>query len=70
MSKLVMLYLADELYKQRGKTITFRVGDPIYVSEFDRRRNDYEIAQEIIKYMPEAVTKHADGYYMVNYGAL
>ena len=42
-----MLYLADELYKQRGKTITFRVGDPIYVSEFDRRRNDYEIAQEI-----------------------
>jgi len=46
-STLEMLYLADELYKQRGKTITFRVGDSIYVSEFDRRRNDYEIAQEI-----------------------
>jgi len=28
------------------------------------------IAQEVIKYMPEAVSKDANGYYMVNYGAL
>ena len=28
------------------------------------------IAQEVMKYMPEAVTKDANGYYMVNYGVL
>jgi hypothetical protein len=28
------------------------------------------LAQEVIKYMPEAVTKNANGYYMVNYGVL
>jgi len=28
------------------------------------------IAQEVIKYMPEAVSKDTNGYYMVNYGAL
>jgi len=28
------------------------------------------LAQEVMKYMPEAVTKHANGYYMVNYGVL
>ena len=28
------------------------------------------IAQEVMKYMPEAVTKNDDGYYMVNYGVL
>ena len=28
------------------------------------------IAQEVMKYMPEAVTKNANGYYMVNYGVL
>ena len=28
------------------------------------------IAQEVMKYMPEAVVKDVDGYYMVNYGVL
>lgn len=28
------------------------------------------LAQEVKKYMPEAVTKNANGYYMVNYGVL
>jgi hypothetical protein len=28
------------------------------------------IAQEVMKYMPKAVTKDANGYYMVNYGVL
>ena len=28
------------------------------------------IAQEVMKYMPKAVTKNANGYYMVNYGVL
>ena len=28
------------------------------------------LAQEVMKYMPEAVSKHANGYYMVNYGVL
>ena len=28
------------------------------------------LAQEVMKYMPEAVSKNANGYYMVNYGVL
>jgi hypothetical protein len=28
------------------------------------------IAQEVIKYMPEAISKNTNGYYMVNYGVL
>ena len=28
------------------------------------------LAQEVMKYMPETVSKNANGYYMVNYGVL
>jgi putative hemolysin len=44
---LEMLYLADELYKQRGNAISFTVGDPIYVSKLTNGQTEHEKAQEI-----------------------
>lgn len=40
-----MLYLSDELFKQRNKQIKITVGDPILGSEIDSNLNDYEAAQ-------------------------
>ena len=42
-----MLYLADELYKQRGKKIVFTVGDPIFLSNDEKNKDEQRIAQEI-----------------------
>ncbi len=42
-----MLYLSDELFKQRGRHIKFTVGDPIYPESFDQDKSEKEIAQEI-----------------------
>ena len=44
---LEMLYLADELYKQRGKKIVFTVGDPIFLSNDEKNKDEQGIAQEI-----------------------
>jgi putative hemolysin len=44
---LEMLYLADELYKQRGKKIVFTVGDPIFISNDEKNKDEHRIAQEI-----------------------
>lgn len=46
-SAIEMLYLADELYKQRGKSITFQVGTPITINENHKEKSDFVIAQEI-----------------------
>jgi len=57
-ANIEMLYLSDELFKQRNKTMIFRVGDPIYVnqtlSDVDERKvaqivrdKVYDMAQEI-----------------------
>ncbi|NDB34395.1 MAG: glycerol acyltransferase [Flavobacteriia bacterium] len=46
-SAFEMLYLADEMYKQKGKHVTFSVGTPIYVREFNTSSTDHQIAQEI-----------------------
>jgi putative hemolysin len=42
-----MLYLVDELYKQRGKTIHITFGKPIPYETFDRRFNDAAWAAKI-----------------------
>jgi putative hemolysin len=42
-----MIYLANELYKQKGKTITFTVGEKIYTKDFDNTKSEKVIAQEI-----------------------
>ncbi len=42
-----MLYLANELFKQRNKTITFEVGALIDTSQLDATKGDHLLAQEI-----------------------
>ena len=48
-NNIEMIYLADELYKQRNKTFTFIVGDPIKISEMDPNLSDIQITEEIRK---------------------
>lgn len=40
-----MLYLSDELFKQRNKTMIFRVGDPIYVNQTFSNVDERKVAQ-------------------------
>lgn len=42
-----MLYLSDELYKQKGKHIRFVVGEPILAEELKKDKSDEQIAEEI-----------------------
>ena len=42
-----MLYLSNELYKQKGKHVQFIVGDPISPEELKENKNDRNLAQEI-----------------------
>jgi putative hemolysin len=42
-----MLLLAQEMMKQRGKTITITYGKPIYPATLDKTRNDDEWAYEV-----------------------
>lgn len=42
-----MLYLSDELFKQKGKHINFIVGKPILPQELKNGQSDEEIANEI-----------------------
>lgn len=42
-----MLYLSDELYKQKGKHIRFVAGNPILAESLEKSKSDEEIAQEI-----------------------
>ncbi len=44
-----MLYLSDELFKQRNKKLTFIVGDPIPNAALFAYKNDLEAAKEIRK---------------------
>lgn len=42
-----MLYLADELFKQRNKTITFTIGKPILPKDLDLNVSEKDLAQEV-----------------------
>ncbi len=42
-----MLYLANELFKQRNKTITFDVGELIDTRQLDASKGDHALAQEV-----------------------
>lgn len=46
-ANIEMLYLSNELFKQRNKTITFKVGEPLKISELDTSKNEQELAQII-----------------------
>jgi len=52
-ANIEMLYLADELFKQRNKTLTFTVGQAIKMNQFDTSRTDKEVASEIRKIVHE-----------------
>ncbi len=44
-SNIEMLYLADEMFKQKGVTIPIVFGKPIPPETFDKSKSDYEWAQ-------------------------
>lgn len=46
-ANLEMLYLSDELYKQKGKNICFTVGKPILPTDLKNDLSDEDMAQEI-----------------------
>jgi putative hemolysin len=46
-TNIEMLYLANELFKQRKKTITFEIGELIYGSNLDVSKGDLLLAQDI-----------------------
>ena len=50
-ANLEMFYLADELFKQKGETITIKFGKPISYQTFDKSRSQEEWA----KYVREKV---------------
>jgi putative hemolysin len=52
-ANIEMLYLADELFKQRNKTLTFTVGKAIKMNQFDTSLTDKEVASEIRKIVHE-----------------
>lgn len=45
-ANLEMLYLSDELHRQKNKTITITIGSPIHLSTFEKMK-DQQIAQEV-----------------------
>lgn len=46
-TNIEMLYLSDELFKQRNKTLTFVVGEPIPNAEILQYKNDLEASKAI-----------------------
>jgi hypothetical protein len=79
-AQLATLYMmSDERLKENIKPIgTSENGHKLYTWDWNNKAKELGvnnpttgvIAQEVMKYMPEAVSKHANGYYMVNYGVL
>ncbi len=46
-TNIEMLYLADEMFKQHGKTISFTVGKAIEYKDLETKDSDFQIAQKI-----------------------
>lgn len=46
-ANIEMLYLSDELYKQKGRHIRFVIGKPLHADQLTGGKSDEEIAQEI-----------------------
>ncbi|NOR86724.1 MAG: glycerol acyltransferase [Bacteroidales bacterium] len=46
-ANLEMLYLADEMVKQKGKEIKIKFGKPIPYQTFDRSKNDIKWAEDV-----------------------
>ena len=56
-----MLYLANELFKQKNKTMRFVIGEPIPNSELFSQKSDYDKAQEIKEIVYELRKELGDG---------
>ncbi|MFM7387055.1 MAG: glycerol acyltransferase, partial [Bacteroidota bacterium] len=55
-----MLFLVDEMFKQRNKQVTFSVGEPIVVPS-ESTKSDHEWAQEIkqaLYFIPKQYAKN------------
>ena len=50
-SNIEMLYLVDEMYKQRGKEIVITFGKPISYTIFDKKMSDLAWAQKLKNYV-------------------
>jgi putative hemolysin len=50
-ANIEMLYLVDEFYKQRGRVLDIRFGEPIPWQTFDRNRADNEWAEQLRRYV-------------------
>jgi putative hemolysin len=50
-ANIEMLYLVDEMYRQRNKEIVITFGKPIAYSIFDKRKTDLNWAQELKAYI-------------------
>lgn len=63
-ANIEMFFLADEMFKQKGKTIKFTFGKPILPTTFNKTKNVYEWAQTLKKFIyklkanPEEVFLH------------
>ena len=44
-----MLYLSNELFKQRDQVITFHIGQSVNAKGFHSNLNEYKVAQEFKK---------------------
>ncbi len=74
-----MYFMSDERLKENIKPIgKSENGHNVYTWDWNDKAKELGVndpttgvlAQEVMKYMPEAVSKNANGYYMVNYGVL
>lgn len=54
-SNIEMLYLADEMFSQRGKKVTIHVGKPISYLYFDKSKTESEWAAEVKSIVYEMV---------------
>ena len=79
LSKLLPFITSDERLKENIKLIgKSENGHNLYTWDWNNKAKELGVndpttgvlAQEVMKYMPEAVIENDNGYYMVNYGAL
>ncbi len=50
-ANLEMLYLADEMYRQKNQTINYVFGDPLSTDRFSKEKNHLEWAQTMKEYV-------------------
>ncbi len=50
-ANIEMLYLADEMYRQRNQTLNYVFGEPLSKERFTRDKNHLEWAQEVKEYV-------------------